>query len=770
MSLLSGNMLFKESIGIILIAFAIFTTISLISYNPNDLSWFKVSSKVISVKNYTGPYGAQMASYFIHLIGSGAYLIPLFTAICGVTLFRNKGWRSYIPLILIWLSLSISLCSLLYMRFLDIDPIFKDVQSGGILGEIISMNLLKYFNKTGSYLIVITILLLSLITVTRISVISLFSGIRDIFLFLFKRTLSLKSSISNNIKGFLSLKSSILDNIRMRIEMRKKGERLRDRKIRPSRQIGDNGKKRRDNKRRASSVQEEIDPLDTNGDYQLPPLSLLDHPLKLDEKRSRDEFAVNADILEKKLKDFGVNGKVLEVVPGPVITRYEFEPASGVKVSKIMGLSDDLALGMKALSVRILAPVPGKSVVGIEIPNVKREIVYLSEILSSDEFRKSQATLPLGLGKDISGNPIVTDLAIIPHLLVAGATGSGKSVGVNSMICSLLFNATPEEINFIMIDPKMLELSVYDGIPHLISPVVVDPKKASIALKWVVEEMERRYRLLSEKGVRNIDGYNRLFKEDDSRQKREAKGQKKDHSLDHTLEVEVEVEGEGGGIPPSEEKRLSYIIVVIDELADLMIVSSRDVEDSLARLAQMARASGIHLILATQRPSVDVLTGTIKANFPARISFQVSSRTDSRTILDCAGAERLLGKGDFLFLPPGTSRLQRIHGALVSEVEIKRVVDFLKREEGPVYNDSILKARLESKEDDEGKEGEEYDEKYDEAVALVARTRQASISMIQRRLRVGYNRAARMIEVMEKEGVIGPSDGVKPRDVYVKDL
>jgi S-DNA-T family DNA segregation ATPase FtsK/SpoIIIE len=739
-------MLFKESIGIILIAFAIFTTISLISYNPNDLSWFKVSSKVISVKNYTGPYGAQMASYFIHLIGGGAYLISLFTAICGVTLFRNKGWRSYIPLILSWLSLSISLCSLLYMRFLDIDPIFKDVQAGGILGEIISMNLLKYFNKTGSYLIVITILLLSLITVTRISVISLFSGIRDIFLFLFKRT--------------LSLKSSILDNIRMRIEMRKKGDRLRDRKIRPSRQIGDNGKKRRDNKRRASSVQEEIDPLDTNGDYHLPPLSLLDHPLNLDEKRSRDEFAVNASILENELKDFGVNGKVLEVVPGPVITRYEFEPASGVKVSKIMGLSDDLALGMKALSVRILAPVPGKSVVGIEIPNVKREIVYLSEILSSDEFRKSEATLPLGLGKDISGNPIVTDLAIIPHLLVAGATGSGKSVGVNSMICSLLFNATPEEINFIMIDPKMLELSVYDGIPHLISPVVVDPKKASIALKWVVEEMERRYRLLSEKGVRNIDGYNRLFKEDDSRQKREAKGQKEDHTL----------EGEGGEIPPPKEKRLPYIIVVIDELADLMIVSSRDVEDSLARLAQMARASGIHLILATQRPSVDVLTGTIKANFPARISFQVSSRTDSRTILDCAGAERLLGKGDFLFLPPGTSRLQRIHGALVSEVEIKKVVDFLRREEGPVYNDSILKARLESKEDDEGKEGEEYDEKYDEAVALVARTRQASISMIQRRLRVGYNRAARMIEVMEKEGVIGPSDGIKPREVYVRDL
>ncbi len=742
---LSGKIVFRESMGIILIAFAIFTAISLASYNPDDLSWFKISSEIVSVKNYTGPYGARMASVFINLLGSGAYLIPLFTTICGVTLFRDKGLRSYIPLISNWLFLSISVCSLLYLRFLDIDPIFeKGVPAGGMLGEIISKSLLRLFNKTGSYLIVITILLLSVITVTGISVSSVFKGIRDISLFLFKK--------------FLSLKSSVLDNIKMRKEMRKKKVRLNEEKGKYSGGIADNGKKRR-KKRRTSGVQGDPYSLDTTGGYHIPPLSLLESPrYPIEGKKSKDEFAVNTGILEKKLKDFGVDGKVLEVVPGPVITRYEFEPGPGVKVSKIMGLSDDLALGMKALSVRILAPVPGKSVVGIEIPNAKRETVYLSEILSSDEFRKSRATLPLGLGKDISGNPVVTDLAAIPHLLIAGATGSGKSVGVNSMICSLLFNATPEEINFIMIDPKMLELSVYDGIPHLISPVVIDPKKASIALKWVVEEMERRYRLLSEKGVRNIDGYNKLLKEKDSGQKRKTNGSK-DHPLQEA----------GGDISPVEEKRLPYIVVVIDELADLMIVSSRDVEDSLARLAQMARASGIHLLLATQRPSVDVLTGTIKANFPARISFQVSSRIDSRTILDSAGAERLLGNGDFLFLPPGVSRLQRIHGSLVSEVEIKGVVDFLKRQQKPIYDDSILKARLEARENKE-KEDEEYDEKYDEAVALVARTRQASISMIQRKLRVGYNRAARMIEIMEKEGVVGPSDGLKPRDVYVKDI
>jgi DNA segregation ATPase FtsK/SpoIIIE, S-DNA-T family len=458
--------------------------------------------------------------------------------------------------------------------------------------------------------------------------------------------------------------------------------------------------------------------------YSKPPLSLLPLPSNGKRHGNGTDLSKQAKILEGKLHDFGVDGRVVQVSPGPVVTMYEFEPASGIKVSRIVNLADDLALGMKALSVRIVAPVPGKSVVGIEIPNPHREPVLLCEILASPAFQQAPSKLVLALGKDILGGATVTDLAQIPHLLIAGATGSGKSVGLNSMICSILINAAPDEVKFIMIDPKMLELSVYDGIPHLIVPVVTHPKKAAAALHWAVEEMERRYRLLAEHGVRGIDGYNQAHP----------------------------------------EHRLPYLVVVIDELADLMLVARRDVEDSLTRLAQMARAAGIHLLVATQRPSVDVLTGIIKANFPARISFQVSSRTDSRTILDSIGAERLLGKGDMLFLPPGTSKLLRIHGAYVSEAEIKRLVDYLRAQQVPEYDFSIFTVKA-----DAPVEPEAFDPKYDEAVALVARLGQASASLIQRHLRIGYNRAARLIEVMEREGVVGPADGSRPREVYVKE-
>jgi DNA segregation ATPase FtsK/SpoIIIE, S-DNA-T family len=432
-----------------------------------------------------------------------------------------------------------------------------------------------------------------------------------------------------------------------------------------------------------------------------------------------------AQRLEAKLRDFGIDGQVVQVLPGPVVTMYEFAPASGIKVSRIVNLADDLALGMQALSVRIVAPIPGKAVVGIEVPNPQREAVSLGDILASAAFQQATSKLVMALGKDILGAPTVTDLAQIPHLLIAGATGSGKSVGLNSMICSILLHATPEDVKFIMIDPKMLELSVYDGIPHLIAPVVTHPKQAAAALHWAVTEMERRYRLLAEHGVRGIEGYNQT---------------------------------QAG-------PRLPYIVVVIDELADLMLVARREVEDALTRLAQMARAAGIHLLVATQRPSVDVLTGIIKANFPARISFQVSSRIDSRTILDAIGAERLLGKGDMLFLPPGTSKLLRIHGAYVSEAEIKRVVDDLRTQQAPVYDFSIVATARQ-----EAAEADAYDEKYDAAVALVARLGQASASLIQRHLRIGYNRAARLIDVMEREGVVGPADGSRPREVYVKEI
>jgi len=404
----------------------------------------------------------------------------------------------------------------------------------------------------------------------------------------------------------------------------------------------------------------------------------------------------------------------------------------------VVNLSDDLALALRAISIRIIAPIPGKAVIGIEVPNTKREVVVFKDIVASQEYEKSKSKLTLGLGKDIVGNPVVSDLENMPHLLIAGATGSGKSVALNTMICSLLYKSTPDEVKLIMVDPKRIELSVYDGIPNLITPVVTDMKKATNALFWAVREMERRYKLLSENRVRNIRQYNR-------------KAKKANAENTEDLEAQKEI--------------LPYIVIIIDELADLMMVASRDVEVGLTRLAQMARAAGVHLILATQRPSVDVLTGIIKANFPTRLSFQVSSKTDSRTIIDSNGAEALLGNGDMLFLPPGTAKLERIHGAYISEEEIAKVIEFLKAQQTPDYDHEILEAP----ETDEANNGEkEYDERYDEAVALVTKSGQASISMIQRHLRIGYNRAARIVEIMEADGVVGPSDGVKPREVLAR--
>ena len=486
------------------------------------------------------------------------------------------------------------------------------------------------------------------------------------------------------------------------------------------------------------------------GPFQLPDPSIFSAAPDGERTYDRDSLLMNSKILEKKLADFGVTGRVVRVHPGPVITMYEYEPAAGIKVNRIVGLTDDLTMALRAISIRIIAPLPGKSVVGIEVPNPQRETVYLREGLEADSFRKSKSSLAVAMGKDIFGNPVTSDLAKMPHLLVAGSTGTGKSVFLNSFLCSLLCRATPHQLKLLLIDPKMLELSIYDGIPHLIADVVTNPKRASAALQGIVRKMEERYQMMSATQVRNIDQFN-------------EKARKSIAAGEESFQLKPKPgQTEGEEIAWQE---LPYIVVVIDELADLMMSSAKEVEESLQRLAQMARASGIHLVLATQRPSVDVLTGVIKANFPARVSFQVSSGTDSRTILDQKGADDLLGMGDMLFLPPGTAVLQRIHGPLVTETEVQALVSQLKEQGRPVFDEDLLRADAEAEKIES--RGEEVDEMFDQAVAIVAETRNASISYVQRRLKIGYNRAARIIEQMELDGMIGPQIGSKGREVYL---
>src|SRR6184192_3722862 len=511
-----------------------------------------------------------------------------------------------------------------------------------------------------------------------------------------------------------------------------------------------------------------------------PPLSILTGEASPALPLDRDGLTATAEKLRQKLASFGIQGQVTQIRPGPVVTMFEFLPAAGIKVSRIAGLADDLAMAMEALRVRIVAPIPGKGVVGIEVPNKERQTVVLRELVEQDAFQKSHSKLAMCLGKDIEGMPYVADLARMPHLLIAGTTGSGKSVAVNSMLVSMLLRATPEEVRFLMVDPKMLELSVYEGIPHLLLPVVTDAKKAALALRWGVEEMERRYQLLADCGVRNIASFNKKVEKEGDGARRQHRPPREKRVVDLTPAPPAEMV-QSDPVPPAGPqiveqaaareplKKLPYLVIIIDELADLMMVASREVETYIARLAQMARAAGIHLMVATQRPSTDVVTGVIKANFPARISFQVASRHDSGTIINASGAENLLGMGDMLILPPGTSTLTRVHGPYVDEKEIHAVVEHWKAQGTPVYDSNILKPRADDAEgfpqDDEGP-----DELYDQAIAAVSDMRFISISLLQRKLRVGYNRAARMIERMERDGIVGPADGAKPREVRIRPI
>ena len=774
------HILIRDFFGVVALAFTVFSLMALITFSPDDPS-FNKSVTGTDVTNSAGMVGAYFSDGLARIFGSGSFFFPVITLFLSWVLVRGKDFHN-LPLILSsGLLFLIGLCSLLAIQ-LKVDPFFGTaVPVGGLVGHGLGGFLVTWLNASGAVLTLLTLLFVAFLVMTRIPVNVLVEAIGKLSRVLGSATMLTLVAIKNMVlKSVFLIRYWIVKLQTARQEMREANKAPVEPVIVTRSQLEPEVKiiEKKEKKKKAQEekaefvVQENFAFMGTSGKYQVPPLALLENPppgRDTQDEKAREEILASSAILEKKLKDFGIEGRVVQVLPGPVITLFEYEPAPGVKVSRIVSLADDLSLAMRCVGLRILAPVPGKPVVGIEIPNIRRETIYFKDVMTSESFQESESKLTLVIGKDITGEPAVQDLATTPHLLMAGSTGSGKSVGLNAMICSILLNATPEEVKMIMIDPKMLELSVYDGIPHLISPVVTNPKKAAAALQWAVNEMESRYKMMAEKGVRNIGGFNELAEKLQKEYEQELKKREKANKGVKPENADDVEEDEEEEIIPEPPAKLPYIVILIDELADLMMVASKGVEDSLTRLAQMARAAGIHLIVATQRPSVDVLTGIIKANFPTRMSYKVTSRVDSRTILDAMGADKLLGKGDMLFLPPGTSKLHRLHGVMVSDEEIQRIVDFIKKQAKPHYQEDIFDSVVEE-EKNNGDEEEEFDEKYDEALAIVAKDRQASISYIQRRLRIGYNRAARIIETMEREGVVGPSDGVKPREVYVNPI
>jgi S-DNA-T family DNA segregation ATPase FtsK/SpoIIIE len=712
-----------EILGLVLGALGILLLLCLISHNSSDPSLGSPQIAGAPVNNWVGKVGSYLSDFLFEWLGLAAFWLGIIFFQLAVISFRNgphpsPSWYATGYVLVIF-----AFAGLISSGDENFQYFGWNFPWGGILGYLIFHRLALLLNPPGTHIFLIVLLLTGIILITRVSLAHLWEAGQ---VWLFSRASLLRDALQKRVERKRKAKS-----LRQEIEIQK------DKEARPPTIVQSPVVKPVPPPVKPAAQQEQFVFMKDPGDFELPPLSILDSYEKKDQEIQQQSLIMNSRLLEKKLKDFGVEGQVTEVSPGPVVTMYEFEPAPGVKISRITGLSDDLAMAMRAVSIRIVAPLPGKAVIGIEIPNSLRETVGLKDILSSQEFSGTKSKLTLALGKDILGVPVVTNLAKMPHLLIAGATGTGKSVCLNALISSILFKARPEEVRFFFIDPKRIELLPYEGIPHLLHEVVTDAKIATRVLRWAIREMEDRYQKMADKGARNIDSYNqKLLKEK---------------------------KGPAGKYP---DEWLPYVVIVIDELADLMLVSSRDVEEYLTRLAQMARAAGIHLLLATQRPSVDILTGIIKANFPARISFQVSSKTDSRTILDANGAEALLGSGDMLFLPPGVSKLQRIHGAFVSEAEIKRLTDFLKAQKEAVYDESLLAMEEAEPTEAEG----EMDEKYEAAVQIVKETRQVSISMIQRKLRIGYNRAARLVEIMEREGIVSSGEGGRPREVLIKNF
>jgi len=696
---------------------------SLVRFDRLDLVFY-TSYPNFPPKNLLGIFGSHLANVIVFLFGAiSSFVIPVLVIMLGIKYFRQDKPYLSIPRLLGMFVLLVSISSLIGMFNLSNAPL--RFQTAGFLGALTSNFITTYFSRLGGFIIFITFIILSLALVTEILISSL-------FLKTFERSKSIFSGLFNfsnrgkAVQVRVKQPAAIKDNL-VSASNSSKPKIFMPEAAQPRPKIWiknkpqGNGLASDSQSHKPQSEQVKVKPQELKiGDYHLPSVDLLDQPPEPDTRQMKEDLEASARILEETLEDFGIEAKVTDIIRGPVITRYELEPAPGVKINRIEALSDDIALAIKAQSVRIIAPIPGKGRVGVEVPNLHSSLVCIKDLLTSTEYHKHKSPLTLALGKDITGRSVFGNLDDMPHLLIAGTTGSGKTVCVNTCILSLLFRESPNDLKFLMIDPKMVELMPFNGLPHLLCPVVTDAKKAAVALNWVVGQMEERYQLLAKEGARNIEAYN------------------------------------------EKQEKLPYIIVVVDEFADLMSVARDQIENAITRLAQLSRAVGIHLILATQRPSVDVITGVIKANLPARVSFKVASKVDSRTVLDMNGAETLLGKGDMLFLQPGKEDLIRIQGALVTDAEIERVVEFIKAQGEPVYDDEILKEQRKN-----SLSNGEKDEAYDEAVRVIMESNQASVSILQRRMRLGYTRAARIIDTMEMEGLVGPFEGSKPRRILV---
>ncbi len=725
----------KEIFGITLLGLSIILFLSLISYNPKDPSWWNSTLYQGSVSNWIGIIGANISETFYQFFGLSSFLVPFILGMAGWNILRKGPKGRNMSVALGFVILTLSLSAFLTLLFGKVAFRGITLKAGGYLGEKFLSLLLPYLNWIGSAIVSLFAIMLGIVITTHLSV---------------SKAASILSHASSNILKKLRLTLVRYRDAKRKAKMKKEIIKKHTRKIEEEKKrLKEQPKKEKPPelsmpKEPAPRKMAPKQPILDFGDeskYSFPPLSFLNAsptPDKIEEK----ELMEKATAITNKLKEFDVHGTVVQIHPGPIVTTFEFSPEAGIKYAKITSLVDDLCLGLRAESIRI-DRIAGKSTVGIEVPNRIKEIIYSRDLIGSEKFQHAKSKLTLALGKTISGDVYLADLEKMPHLLIAGATGTGKSVALNAMITSILYKATPDEVKFVFIDTKMLELGIYHDIPHLLVPVVTDPKAASAALKWATKEMEERYKLFAKINARTIEQFNQKLQNDEWKK---------------LIETQTAQE--------KEWKPLPYIVIVIDELADLMVVSSIDVEESIMRLAQMARAVGIHLLIATQRPSVDVITGIIKANLPARIAFRVSQKVDSRTIIDQNGAEQLLGVGDMLLLLPSTSKLLRLHGALITESESRKIIGFLKKQAKPIYNNDILKEEDQAITERNGFISEK-DPLYKEAVRLIVTEGQASISHLQRRLRLGYARAARIIDMMEDEGIVGPADGSKPRDVLV---